>query len=282
MPTLPQNYEPSKDIMYKWFGTRKKPLIFGAVELPGFFQTHAFSSDSIRVAFVLVLEIIGALAIMFEGGFSLLASIPIIFAIIVDIVLAIQLHSYIPKRVENKNQAKATDDPALAIKYETLSHSGKFGEFILKSLIILIGLTKGLGYMVLAGEFLSPVILLFFIFIIIAFLHINTTGYWVAEYNLRRSINKEIRENILSVGQKYQAKERTSTFKSEVPINLINAGVHSLTKTNNEGEYMLKTVGILTDNDLAAMVAHQPNVMLQTVVATACIKHQIQNILLSA
>ena len=282
MPSFPQNYEPSKDIMYKWFGTRKKSLIFGAVELPGFFQTHAFSSDSIRIAVVIILEIIGAVAIMFEGGFSLMATVPIAFAIIVDVVLAIQLHSYVPKRVENKNQAKATDDPALAIRYETLSQTGKYGELFYKFLIILIGLTKGLGYMILVGEISPQVILLFFIFLIIAFLHISTTGFWVAEYNLRRSINKEIRENILSVGKKYQAKERSSTFKSDVPINLINAGVHSLTKTSNEGEYMLKTVGILTDNDLAAMVAHQPNVMLQTVVATACIKHQIQNILLSA
>jgi len=70
-----------------------------------------------------------------------------------------------------------------------------------------------------------------------------------------------------------------SKFKSEVKVNPINIGQHSLAAGEND-EYVITTVGVLTDNHLASMVAAQPNAYLQTVVASACIKHQIQNILL--
>lgn len=280
MPTFPSNFEPSKESMHKWFGTRKKSMVFGAVELPGVFQTHSYSSDTIRVCIVIMLELVGAVAIMVEGGFSIPATVPIIFAIVVDVFLAVQLHSFIPKRLEYKNQAKATDDPALAKKYEELSKKGKFAEFCIKSLIIMIGLAKALGYFILSGDMTPQAILMLFIFLIIAYLHITTTGFWVAEFNLRNSINREVKENILSLGEKFQAKERVSVFNSEVPINVINIGLHSLYKADDSGHYKLKTIGVLTDSELASMVAAQPNVMLQTIVATACIKHQIQNILL--
>lgn len=282
MPSFPANFEPSKESMHKWFGTRKKPMVFGAVELPGVFQTHAYSSDTIRIAVVLILELIGALAIMVEGGFSLAATVPIIFAIIVDIFLAIQLHSYLPNRLSNKNQAKATDDPALAKKFEELSKKGKYAELVLMFLIFFIGIIKGLGYLFLVGEFAPQVILMFFIFVIISALHINTTGYWFAEFNLRNSIAKEVKENILSVGSRFSAKERVSTFQSDVPLKSINIGLHRLCQISSSNNYEIVTVGVLTDSDLASMVAVQPNAMLQAAVATACIKHQIQNILLGA
>jgi len=187
--------------MYKWFGTRKKPLVFGAVELPGVFQTHAYSTDTIRICIVFILELIGAFAIMYEGGFSLYSTIPIIFAIIVDVFLAIQLHSYVPKRLENKNQAKATDEPVLAHRYEELTKSGKWTETILKFFIILIGAIKGIGYLLLVGSFDPQVFLLFIIFIIIALLHITTTGFWFAEFNIQPkkgclNLNQKLRSTL--------------------------------------------------------------------------------------
>ena len=282
MPNFPQNFEPSKESLHKWYGTRKKAMVFGAVELPGLFQTHSYSSDTIRMAIVLLLEFVGALAIMLEGGFSFYATIPILFAIVVDVFLAIQLHSYLPQRLANKNQAKATDDPALAKRFEELSKKGKLQELVLSLLIIFIGFVKGIGYLFFVGSFLPQVILMFFIFIIISLLHISTTGYWYSEYSLRNSIKKEVKENILSLGQKFHARQRVSTFQSDVPLQEINIGLHQLKRVNQSSQYELITTGILTYSDLASMVAVQSNVMLQTAVATACIKHQIQNILLGA
>ena len=280
MPTFPANFEPSKESMHKWFGTRKKPMVFGAVELPGVFQTHAYSSDTLRIAIVFILELIGAFAVMSAGEFSFRATVPILFAVIVDVFLAIQLHNFVPKRLENKNQAKATDDPALAIRFDELTKKGKVLESVYAFLIILIGIIKGLGYMILLREVGPQAILMFFIFFIIAILHITTTGYWFAEFNLRNSISKEVKENVLSLGQKFAAKERVTSFVSDLPIATINIGRHSLKKIDNTNQYQIVTIGVLTDHDLASMVAVQPNVMLQSAVATACIKHQIQNILL--
>ncbi len=282
MPSFPSNFEPSKESMHKWFGTRKKAMVFGAVELPGVFQTYSYSTDTIRISILMILEILGAVAIMIEGEFSIPSIVPIIFAIIVDIFLAVQLHSYVPKRLEYQNQAKATDDPALAQRYVALSKQGKISEFVLALSIYLIGILKGVGYMLFVGELAPQVILLFIIFLIISALHISTTGYWVAENNLRSRISKEVQENILSTGKKFSAQERISVFISDKPINLINTGLHSLIKGKSENQYTIKTVGVLTDQELASMVAAQPNVLLQTVVATACIKHQMQNILLGA
>ena len=77
-----------------------------------------------------------------------------------------------------------------------------------------------------------------------------------------------------------KAIERASIFKADAKITVINIGQHKLEQGDNANEYKLITLGVLTDNELAAMVAVQPSVSLQSVVASACIKHQIQNILL--
>ena len=112
-------------------------------------------------------------------------------------------------------------------------------------------------------------------------MHISTTGYWVAEFVLRLSIKKQVEEHILNPSSTTnRAIERSSIFKADSAIKTINIGQHKLQQGDNANEYKLITFGVLTDNDLAAMVAVQPSVSLQSVVASACIKHQIQNILL--
>jgi hypothetical protein len=281
MPTFPSNFEPNKASLHKWFGTRKKPMVFGAVELPGVFQTHAYSNDTLKVSIILILEAVGAYAIMYEGGFVFLSVIPVLFAIIIDIYLAIQLHSYVPKRLELKNRAKAETDPAIAAKFEQQSKQGLATEGLIKFAIYLLGTLKGIAYFLYVGAIDPQVILMIVIFLIIASLHISTTGYWVAEFMLKQSIKKQVEEHILNpTTTPNRAIERMSTFNADSNIRVINIGLHKLEKSEVQNEYKLITVGVLTDNDLAAIVAVQPSVNLQSVVASACIKHQIQNILL--
>ncbi len=281
MPTFPSNFEPNKASLHKWFGTRKKPMVFGAVELPGVFQTHSYSNDTLKISIILILELIGAFAIMYEGGFIFLSVVPILFAIIVDIYLAIQLHSYVPNRLELKNRAKAESDPDTAAKFEQQSKQGGTIEALIKFSIYLLGTLKGIAYYLYVGSLDPQVILMILIFLIIASLHISTTGYWVAEFMLRLSIKKQVEEHILNPSSTTnRAIERVSIFKADSNIRTINIGQHKLQQGDNNNDYKLITVGVLTDNDLAAMVAVQPSVSLQSVVASACIKHQIQNILL--
>jgi hypothetical protein len=218
---------------------------------------------------------------MYEGGFVFLSVIPVLFAIIVDVYLAIQLHSYIPNRLELKNRAKAESDPATAAKFEQQSKQGVMTETLIKFAIYLLGTLKGIAYFLYVGSVDPQVVLMILIFLIIASLHITTTGYWVAEFMLRLSIKKQVEEHILNPSSTTnRAIERTSIFKADSTIKTINIGQHKLQQGDNNNEYKLITIGVLTDNDLAAMVAVQPSVSLQSVVASACIKHQIQNILL--
>lgn len=280
MPIIPSDFEPNKASMHKWFGTRKKTMIFGTVELPGCFQTHGYSADTIKMCILVILELIGAFAIMYEGNFTFYSVVPVFFAIIVDVYLAVVLHKNEPIRLENKNRAKATDDPVLANKFSQLSKEGGVFEIIIKLSIYLLAIIKGMGYLVFVGTPEPQVILMFFIYLIIANLHTSTTGYWVAEFTLNQSVKRQIKSNILSLGKSNPAIERISSFISDHPIQLVNIGRHSIINGNKQGEYKIKTVGILTDNELASMVAIQSSVSLQSIVATACIKHQIQNILL--
>ena len=282
MPSFPPDFEPNKAAMHKWFGTRKKPMIFGTVELPGFFQTHGYSTDTIKMCILFILELMGAFAMMYEGAFSLYSIIPICFAIIVDVFLAVLLHKNEAIKLENKNRAKATNNPELAKKFEELSKQGIFFQNMIKLSIYTLAILKGIGYFFFVGDFEPQVILMFLIYLIIANLHINTTGYWVAEYVLNQSIKKQVKSNILSLGKSNPAIERVSTFTSEAQIQLINIGKHSIIKSDTPGEYQLKTMGVLTDNELATMVANQKSINLQSIVATACIKHQIENILLGS
>ena len=280
MPSFPADFEPNKASMHKWFGTRKKPMIFGAVELPGFFQTHGYSSDTLKIGILILLECVGAFAIMYEGYYSFYSVVPVLFAVFVDIFLAVMLHKNVAVRLENKNRAKATDNPELARRFEELSKAGLFYDFLIKTGIVLLAIFKGVGYLFFVGAIESYVILMFLIYLIIANLHISTTGYWVAECTLRWSINRQIKNNILQLGNLNPAIERVSIFVSDTPLQLVNIGRHSLTTGDYAGEYKLKTIGVLKDSELAAMVAAQNSVNLQSVVATACIKHQIENILL--
>jgi len=280
MPTIPFDFEPNKASMHKWFGTRKKTMIFGTVELPGFFQTHGYSADTLKMCILFILELIGAFAIMYEGSFTFYSVVPVFFAIIVDVYLAVLLHKNEPIRLENKNRAKATDDPVLANKFSQLSKEGGIFEILIKLLIYFLAIIKGIGYLIFVGSPEPQVILMFFIYLIVANLHINTTGYWVAEFTLNQSIKKQIKSNILSLGKSNPAIERISSFTSDNPIQLINIGKHSILNGDKPGEYKIRTSGVLTDNELASMVANQSSISLQSTVATACIKHQIQNILL--
>ena len=280
MPELPNNFEPNKASMHKWFGTRKKTMVFGTVELPGFFQTHNYSSDTIRMCVIFILEIIGSVAIMYEGGFSIYSIVPILLAIVVDTYLAILLHKNIPKRIELINRAKATDNPQLAEKSLQAANKGKSFDFLIKAGLYLIAIFKGVAYLAFSQETTPLTILMFILYLIIATLHINTTGYWVSEFFLNLSIKKQIKDNIESMGINYKPKDRISIFQSSTPISELNIGQHSLMKGDALTEYKIKTVGVLTDNQLAAFVAAQSMVNVQSIVASACIKHQIENILL--
>lgn len=282
MPDIPDNFEPNKASMHKWFGTRKKTMVFGTVELPGFFQTYNYNTDTLLVCIIVILELGGALAIMYEGGFTIYSTVPVLLAIIVDTFLAILLHKNVPKRIELINRAKATENPQQAQRDMLLSHKGKGFELLVKSGIYLIAIFKGIAYLAFSMEVTPLSILMFIIYLIIAQLHISTTGYWVDEFLLNISIKQQYKKHIENMGSNNSnvPKERISVFACDNPITCLNVGQHKLMKGDGENDYKIKTIGVLTDNQLASMVAAQSQVNLQSVVASACIKHQIQNILL--
>ena len=282
MPDIPNNFEPNKASMHKWFGTRKKTMVFGTVELPGFFQTYNYNTDTLVMCIIVILELSGALAIMYEGGFSIYSTVPVLLAITVDTFLAILLHKNIPKRIELINRAKATDNPQEAQRNMLLSQKGKGFELLVKSGLFLIAIFKGVAYLAFSMAVTPLTVLMFIIYLIIAQLHINTTGYWVHEFLLNISIKQQYNKHIENIGGNISnvPKERISVFVCKNAVTCLNVGQHSLMKGDDESTYKLRTLGVLTDYQLAAMVAAQSQVNLQSVVASACIKHQIQNILL--
>lgn len=284
---MPQHFEPNQQALKAWFGTRKDKMMFSQITLPGAFQTQNFGNDTVKFIVIILLELFGALAIMWAGQFAIFSIAPVILAIIVDLVFALRLHKYVAFRNLCENRALVENNPLEKTRFIELSKTKRNHDNLFRGLIILIGIFKGVAFMALTMEFGVIEVLMFVIYLIISALHINTTGYFFAELLLDFSFKKQYKKFISNSDKTFEAQERQSFFNSNHKIILANAdNLHRIELDNTAGNekgitaYKLITKGILTDTQLATLVNNQPTNDSQSIIAQACIKHQIINTVL--
>lgn len=284
---MPQHFEPNQQALKAWFGTRKDKMMFSQITLPGAFQTQNFGTDTVRFIIIILLELFGALAIMWAGQFALFAIAPVILAVTIDLVFAMRLHKYVSFRNLCENRALVATNPLEKTRFIELSKTKRNHDNLFRGLIILIGMFKGVAFMALTMEFGIIEVLMFVIYLIIAALHINTTGFFFAELLLEFNFKNQYKEFITNNDTNYAAQERQSFFISTHQINLANAdNLHRIVVddalSNEDGtiSYKLITLGILTDTQLATLVNNQSSSDSQSTIAQVCIKHQIINTVL--
>lgn len=269
-------FQPSSNALNQWLSTRKPEHVIAGYNAPGFFHDIDYSKDASWFAFAMVGEIIGfiltILGGMRSGGiFLIIAVTTVIVFIILDIAFARLLHQDKAEKCKIRSlKILLPDNDQKSVskrnQYDLQLKSGKSRKFFLCFLIILIALAKAAG-IILLGVFNSlviyiPIIVIFFL---IAFAHINYTGYFLAYKQTQDTINREHKEFAMT-DDKHRTQVLEHTIKTINPLNFANNsteivhGTHKIYRksSNQDGnEYTIRVNGVLTDSDVLALISNQ-------------------------
>ncbi len=324
MPIIqhPSDFQPTEDSRKKWLFTRKFEQKIGVLNFPGYYKTDGYSTDSFWFTLAISVEIV-AVFITILGGFSKGIGFGIGSVIIVglfvffDVLGAKLVHKFIAEIQKTKNAILIESD-INAIKGHQLNIAklkNKFSKYLGVFLIILSSILKVFAIFIL-NRFPLPFISIMVIsYLLVIYIHIIHSGFWLAEYNLRKSFKNEY--NIFargkvsgSINPENVSKLRQMPFTTNIPLsinNILNSGPHKINDLNtsnvsqgsrifvynpeNNGmvkvesydnqegpfyNYMLSTVGVLTDEDIMGFT-HGQNTGQASIIALACLDFQIQN-----
>ena len=300
MPAIPDRFEfePDRDALSRWLYTRKAQI--GSKKRPGFYSTLNYATDQFWFLIALIAEFIGVFVLIYSGfalGDNLFAAIAVVGAIallLVDIFLAYKLHRNHGEKCFLKNQIVLMEDrknEGLTLKRIS---SGKGMDFFYSFLIILIALIKLAG-IVLLGTFNHIALYIFFafMFFIIAYVHINHTGYWIYEWSTARAFKRQHGNWMTKGGSdlRNDARERRRPFSSPVLLNVdpdskkLFSNLHHIKllgerengEETKEYQYELCTKGILIDEDIDVFLNGQNNEQ-RSLIVSECHRVQVEDI----
>lgn len=274
-------YVPSRDVLFRWLGTRKRPYQIGPVQLPGLFQTANEQLYALLFMTALVLELFGLYNLQRVGDIVTYASLGLFAA---DLVAALMLHTGRGRLCEMANRLIVTMEPEKKAR-------------LLASIPYWHGVVRWLGgtaVIALAaaklGCFLSYVdpdtalgitLLVAVSYALVGLLHLVVTGWflwqtftafslwWQRLWTLRGTEDGEC--VIKGVREVY--------FNS--PLALITGRVegHELRevgRTANRFDYVVRMKGILLDSDVASFGALQRTAEQKAIVARDLLAAQLE------
>ncbi len=272
---MTNSFEPSKAVKEYYLYTAKTPVTHGGVTLPGLFSTRYKTPFLLLFLLALALEIYGMITLYNVGGFHYGLAV---LLVLLDLIFAFLGHLPQKRITILKNQRILIDD---RIRQEQIRRQ-----------LFRLSLRQNIFYMLIGGLAIfkivsfyffrelmdAPFLLLTVIYLIVAFIHIRITGYTIFE--LIRSIAERNEYNhYISVGKNRSLNYIKHSFESEThltPCSLNN--IHSLAAIGGN-QYTLETHGILSDDELTALVNFQQTPNAKAVLATEGLRHQFENIL---
>jgi len=266
-----KGFQLSKDSLGYWLSTRKQK---SAYDQPGLFQTHDFTKDSNFVWLMLFLELTGAVALFAVG-----ANFIIVLLFLIDLVLAYLSHRP-SKEICNLNNVifllngSETECAKVYFNKENFSISGtierlrerhqrrvkklKRTQRIWNILLIVVAIIK-IASFALGSENLIFTGLFFFLYSIVAYIHIAHTGYWYSSWYFRGKRLKSEYSQFIS-GSKSSIGSNFIDFESVKKIDDVKVEDHEIIcpdPTTFPNKYRLTTEGVLTDSQLNSMVKAQ-------------------------
>ena len=319
----PEDFQPSEESRKKWLSTRKHPQPIGIVNFPGYYKTDDYSIDSYWFLIALGIELVALIVTIIGGfskspGFGIISVIIVILFVFFDILGAKFVHKFVGEIQKIKNKILIENDPTKIEGYylNIEKYKTSFTVFLGIFLIILSSALKIFAIYVLNHRFPMPLMFIMTIsYLLVIYIHIKHTGYWYAEYNLRKSFRVEYEKYAVgkvvgNIDNNNIAAVRKMPFTTNIKLSFessIFSGPHSITlenstevihgsqvfiySPNNNGEarvesyskqegqfynYMIKTKGVLTDEDIAGFTQGQ-NTGQASIIALACLNFQIQN-----
>lgn len=318
----PADFQPTEDSRKKWLYTRKFEQKIGVLNFPGYYKTDGYSTDSFWFTLAISVEIVAVIITILGGfskglGFGIGSVIIVALFVFFDVLGAKLVHKYVGEIQKIKNAILIESD-INTIKGHLLNISTlktKFSKYLGVFLIILSSLLKVFAIFIL-NRFPLPFISIMVIsYLLVIYIHIIHSGYWLAEYNLRKSFKKEYNLFALSkvsgnVNPENISKMRQMPFTTNIPLSIdesLSSGAHKINNINssvvsrgsrifvyspeNNGSvrvesydtqegpfynYMLDTIGVLTDEDIMGFT-HGQNTGQASIIALACLDFQIQN-----
>lgn len=284
------DFEPGKTTKRLWTYVRKQERTVVGITLPGLFDISHFGIDALLFVVVIVLELWGLINLWMVG--LPLISIPLAF--LLDLTCAIGHHIFsVGKTCVLKNRIvvaelavretlKSDNEPEITAETQRLQQQyrdqirkRKFFSGFFALLIFALSVLKIVGFYGLHEAFDIFTLAVMVSYVIVAILHVKVTGYFIfallAEWFLRKDKGRYVRQGTgrLPAGQ----PNRISFIRTSNQLNDEHSiGEHNLCKV--EGGYQLRTHGILTDDQLSALVGYQKREAKSEVVLHG-LKHQL-------
>ncbi len=261
-----QEIHPCADTLKTWLAARKPEHTVARLSFPGFFSDTDHSKDANWFYFAVFGELAGLFMTIYgglrSGGiFALIAILLVVTFIICDIAFAKLLHRLEGERCKLRSLklVAKSDSVTEQLKIEDKLKRGETIDLILKTLIFLIALIKVFGIIILGiFNILSLYIPFAIIFILVAYVHIKHTGYFLAYRSAENSIAADY--DVFRKGTHYKSLNTSEPVITPSPLgNLpIKHNPHEIVITNELGkEYMINAVGVLTDEEILGLISGQ-------------------------
>lgn len=268
-------FEPSAETKELWLLTRKLNYQHASINFPGLFNVHKYSLDQGFFIMAIIFEIIGLLFILFKVK-SIILGIALALALfIIDIILAFLSHRPYKKVIFNKNKLIQETDLNQKVILQKDIDRAKTKSKVGFSGIILIAIIKFFVYVAAWGFKLNAItILVILSYAIVAYVHINHSGYFFSAFHLSQRLKKEF--NKFLEGQYFQYHINNPyqlNFNTNIDIKPGNAGNLSIQK--NQNEYTITSNGILYDNEIKTLMNKQTNANSKDELGKKCMELQL-------
>ncbi|WP_298356717.1 hypothetical protein [Runella sp.] len=291
MPLIPNraNFEPTQNSLSKWLGTRKSKIQISNSSIHGLYSDFNFSEDARWFWIGIIGELAGILLIFigaakkgsFFVGVAMVLAIAFVFC---DIFFANRLHRNVAKRcwIDSMLDIIGTSNPIRTQELTLKKEEGKNLDLLLKAAIILIGVIKIVGVVALgtikSAGFYVPVLIMYGL---VCYVHLLHTGYYLI-YSRTEKLFKQDYVNFAQ-GQN-TARSLSHPFETQselvnIPIrigDIVEIDKDPNNSDKNHFKYILKTKGILIDEDIALLMAGQQP-QNRDRLAYECRYHQITN-----
>ncbi len=292
LPDYP-SFVPSTSTIDKIRLTRKIDLMLANQVKPGLIGCYNYASDKAWFYVCVVLEIVGLAAILMNR-LPPQAAIPgLMVALMIDCALAWWMHALLTGRNSvdraeaialrmslgiHKNVDQERND-SRADELDAKVKTRKLWAIIPALLLIIFALVKIVAYAGLNAFRLNMGLLMILVsYIIVAYIHLTVTGYWLGAITANRGWRADIRKHQAGLAKVNQANESERKYEP-IDFSVNSAGIpetgialsqggrvrHKISRrpetdaSASPGKaYRLESWGVLTDEDIVQMLREIP------------------------
>ena len=300
----PAEFKPSQEALLKWLNTRKPSA---EDELPGLFTTVKFSADQSWTIIAILIELM-ALGLTVYGAASLyqqnqnkanlfVAIIAVVLFVAFDVIGVLLHGSDRSGKVVTRSKIKITKNAAA--KKLLINHAKKITnkEFFGVLFLVLSAIIKIAAVVLLFGALNATIpmfIVLFLFYVVVVYIHVAHTGYWLSARQTARRFQREYNEFVqadiqgTAVG-KLAIDKKVFSSPHSMPggVDEFQNGRQRISfidrQTDEHGNPLvtmaLESRGIMWDEDVVALLSNfTPGTHFHKAVLDACILLQLQQI----